>query len=504
MMAKYETISITGTSESGAGNSLEVTYLGTIPETTGTGYRAIMYDSTASKFCILFDVGNSTEDIDASKAQELMNAIYGTRAQVFIATNRVKNNYIRSLLTADYDNRKLSGFIIATNGSTNQQNWTLTYFENDKEYPLTIDASREVVSILKNKMKVTAENVAEYTSIKAVTELITPVAPPEIGSKYYIRSTDTLLTVGPDDIYQYSELNFVGKTLIECENAPLDKAPADGVYCVSEQYYLVSGGKMENITTKTKVVTELPPTSGTIAVEGFCYIVGDKVYTVSAQASAINYARMTKKMRKAMVYASSPANTITESTLNTISNGTYPATLQANQYYMFTTTSVTDHAEIQLNTLYSSDGTNLTRIETAKTVTLSQKPVLEVAVDGMYYVQGTAIKQFTGGTYVDKGTVTTQDAVPDVTTPVMQNSQFYYVTSTKQLIYKIDDLSEKVTLTEGTDFEFSDNIPDFYNFDIQQPDSTTLYVLTKPFEDKPAMTAWMLNADQDDYEQVEY
>lgn len=463
-----------------AGGNVSVTYFVDIAQSMGDKFSAALYDQTSKKLAFLFPTSKQfsvSEDIDENKAKAIINTFFGVKAEIIKNKTSAKVEPIRCITDVSFDKKEISGFII--NGFQRDQNkWEMIYFKNDIEVRLPIEATRFTINTIRNEMKVEPDKL-DFENVEFVDSLIPVYKPLEASKKFFNTSNNSLITVDSDP-NSYSELTLENG-FVEVENAPAETAPKEGIYNVSGTYYELAGGKLTNISGKVHTVTEFLPLTGTVADPTKCYIVNDSVYAVNG-------------------------NKVSNYQLKTVADGVYPAKLTKGHFYRFTTTEVADHPEITLNSLYVckvvASGLELVNPDTV--IVSDTIPVMELAIEGEYYIKGTEAKQVVSSVYETKGTVITAAEVPDVSTPVMVENTFYYVTSTKELIYKTKD-SSKTVLKEGTNFTFIDQLPPYYDMSIETPDPTTLYVLKFKDGDKEANTAWLYDAvDTYEYKQVLY
>ena len=463
------------------GGTVSVTYFVDIAQSMGDNFSAALYDQSSKKLAFLFPTSKQfsvSEDIDETKAKAIINTFFGVRAEIIKNKSNSKIEPIRCITDVSFDKKEISGFII--NGFQRDQNkWEMIYFKNDIEVRLPIEATRFTINTIRNEMKIEPDKL-DFENVEFVDSLIPVYKPLDPSKTYFNKSNNTLTTFNGGDPDSYSELT-VENGLVEVEKAPVDVAPNEGIYNVSGTYYELIGGKLTNISGKVHTVTEFLPLTGTVAVPGKCYIVNDSVYAVNA-------------------------NKVSNYQLKTVTDGVYPAKLTKGNFYRFTTTEVADHPEITLNSLYvcKTVASGLELVNPDTVIVSDTIPVMEVAIEGEYYIKGTEVKQVVSGAYEAKGTVITAAEAPDISTPVIVENTFYYVTSTKELIYKLKG-SSTTTLKEGTNFEFIDQLPPYYDLTLETPNPSTLYVLKFKDGDKEANTAWLYDAvDTYDYKQVLY
>lgn len=469
-----ETTNVTGTDSTGTENKdLVVTYFSTIAESMGNKFSASIYDKENKKFVLLFDNSsvNKSHPIDSTGAKVLIDTLFGVKASIIKASSINKHTLLRAITSANFQEQKICGFIITPVGFETSK-WRLTYFENNNEVQLSPDVTSYLVNLIRGEMGVEPEKLP-FSRVQFVNSLIPINKPPEPNSKFFILSTKSLLTVN-DDPESTSELKFENGYM-KVNEAPRTEEVEDGIYNNNSVYYEILNGVSTNISNKYHKVNSQLPLEGTVAEDGKAYIVGSKVYALNS--TKVSYYN-----------------------LNIVSNGTYPSTLRKNQFYKFIDTAVTDHNEITLNALYVCRDTTqpLEKIDEDRIVVLDNPPVLEIALEGEYYEVSGNVSKVVEGSYVDKGTVKEVTELPDLTKPMIKENTFYYVTTTKQLIYKIKD-DNVVILNEGTDFTFTDKIPPYYDLSIPYPDPQSLYVLNFSDGDKPANSAWVFDMEKQEY-----
>ena len=467
-MTNYEVEA--GTDINGSSGKVDVIFENILDKTT---FEALLYDETNKAFVILFPNNKHSETIDTTKAQKLLDAIYSNKAQIYRAIySNVSPKFFYVITDADAQNGTFNGYKINING-TLASNTSIEYIDNEKMYEVSAKLTKELIMRIREKMTL---NPTDATlNIRCVDKLLPGCPVPEEGDKFFNTKTNSLLTT-KTDVKTYDELVLDGK-LIKAAKI-LDAVTANGIYVVNTNtYYRVDGTSLTDITSVTSKVTAYPPATGNVAEEGRYYITGDKVYAL-AEGEVTGY------------------------TLNSISDGVYPA-VQENNFYRFVNTPVADHEEIKLNTLYAcTDGSSLTEINQSLVSNSGTIPVKEVAIADHYYVKDTECKFFTAGAYQDMGTVNTTSTVPDVTSPVFVKNRFFYNTTTKKLSYQIGE-QPKVELTEETDFTFVDAIPPYFVTTAKLPVDGVTYVIIDYKNEQRSINAYKYTASTGEYTKLD-